>query len=176
LVAATVRRGLVEADGHDRLATLIDESLDVRGVVRRALRLGEERRVALCLGILEALLGEVVEALVAETAVSNATHAVQFFEPAPPVDAEADALALSLAAALSDGAAALGADVAAPPPLEQAAKMKAAVAPSDSSRIELRNVVPPRTTARTMSGPAVFRRGGYAIRPTSSMTLGCPDE
>jgi hypothetical protein len=70
--------------------------------------------------------------------VSNATHATQSTDP--PL-AEGDAAALSLGAALSDGAT-LGADVAAPPPVH-AVRMKAAVAKSDSSRIELRKVSPP---------------------------------
>jgi hypothetical protein len=106
--------------------------------------------------------------------VSNATQAIQFFEPVlPPLD-DGDAAALSLAAALSD-AAALGADVAAPPPLEHAAKMKAAVAPSDSNRMELRNVslLLVRPLGRCPD-PRSFGRGGYAIRPAPSMTSNGP--
>ena len=41
--------------------------------------------------------------------------------------------------------------------------MKAAVAPSDSSRIELRKVSPPHVAARTMPDPRPFGQGGYAI-------------
>jgi hypothetical protein len=56
----------------------------------------------------------------------------------PDADAPADSLGCSDAAWLG---ATLGAlDVVVPPPLEQAASRMAAVAPSDSSRIELRNV------------------------------------
>src|SRR5215467_7731380 len=62
------RLGLQEGDRDDRLAALVDEGLDVVGVVRRALRLAEVRRESGRAGILEALLGQVVEALVAETA------------------------------------------------------------------------------------------------------------
>jgi hypothetical protein len=68
-----------------------------------------------------------------------------------PPPADADALALSLAAALSEGAA-LEAEGAAPPLLQAAIRM-AAVAPSDSSRIELRKVSPPHRTAGTMTDP-----------------------
>ena len=68
--------------------------------------------------------------------MSNATHAVY---PAPETalpdgEAAADSLGASLAASVG---ATLGAVVAAPP-LEHAVRMKAAVAPSESSRIELR--------------------------------------
>jgi hypothetical protein len=70
----------------------------------------------------------------------------------PDGDAAADSLGAALAG--SDGAT-LGAVVAAPP-LEHAVRMKTAVAPSDSSRIELRKVTPPlrpRNDGRT----AAFR-------------------
>ena len=60
--------GLQEADRDDRLAVLVDQALDVGRVVRGALRFAEERRVAERRGVFEALLGQVVEALVAQTA------------------------------------------------------------------------------------------------------------
>jgi hypothetical protein len=77
--------------------------------------------------------------------VSNATHATQSIEP--PALAEGDASALSLGAALSLGGATLGAEVAAPPPVH-AVRMNAAVAPSASSRVELRKVNSSSTTAK----------------------------
>jgi hypothetical protein len=74
--------------------------------------------------------------------VSNATHAVQS-TAAALADGDAESLGASLAAVVG---AALGAVVAAPPPVH-AVRMKAAVAPSDSSRIELRKVTPPHMAA-----------------------------
>src|SRR5687768_15581453 len=92
--------------------------------------------------------------------VSNATHAVQSTAAALGA-ADADSLGASLAA---DGAA-LGAVVAPPPPVH-AVRMKAAVAPSDSSRIELRKVNSSSygrdtITARDLrSGRIRYRRSG----------------
>ena len=62
------RLGLVEPDRDDRLAALVDEGLDVVRVVRGALRLAEGGLVAKRLRVVQALLGEVVEALVTKTA------------------------------------------------------------------------------------------------------------
>ena len=62
------RLGLQEADRDDRLAALVDQGLDVVGVVGRALRLAEVRREASRAGVLEPLLREVVEALVTKAA------------------------------------------------------------------------------------------------------------
>ena len=71
--------------------------------------------------------------------------------PAPPADADAEAEALPDAAALSEGAdeaLADGADVAAPPPDEQAAKMIADPASRLAQRVRSRfmvNVPPPES-------------------------------
>src|SRR5918996_2182234 len=79
--------------------------------------------------------------------VSNATHATQSTAAALGAT-DAEPLGASLAGA--DGAT-LGA-VVAPPPVH-AVRMKAAVAPSDSSRIELRKVNSSSSGRDTNHGP-----------------------
>jgi hypothetical protein len=105
--------------------------------------------------------------------VSNATQAVQSTAAALGA-ADAEPLGASLAAA--DGAA-LGAVVAPPPPVH-AVRMKAAVAPSDSSRIELRKVNSSSYGRGTMTDRDLrcrrirYRRGGVDDAATTESREG----
>jgi hypothetical protein len=83
--------------------------------------------------------------------VSKATQAVQFVLMVSPVDGDAAADPLGSTDAAVVGAT-LGAVVAVPVPVHAANRM-AAVAPSDSSLKELRNVNSSSTTAVRDGGP-----------------------
>ena len=86
--------------------------------------------------------------------MSNATQAVQSVLTVPD-EAGADPEALGSVDAAVLGAVLGALEVVVPPPLVQAASRMAAVAPSDSSLVELRKVIPPLWPCRdqTVPGP-----------------------
>ena len=127
--------GLQEADRDDGLAALVDQPLDVGGVVAWRLAASPRCHVARRLGVVEALLGEVVEALVAEAA-----------------GVERDAgESLSALVAVAGGRAAA-------PCRHRPAKMMAADAPSASSRLEIVKCCSSSNETPALHGTPVVRR------------------